>query len=96
MKPHLCSVDPQHFLVHVHGPQVAGPLRGVWWELPAASLLVVSQFVDGAPHAAPHTVNINQLMRCRRERHDGKTRMHPTWKGKEMCIMHNFLFSYTQ
>lgn len=82
---HLCPVDPQHFLVHIHWPQVAGTLCGVWWEFPTVSLLVVSQFMDGTPHAAFHTVNIDQLMCCSCECHDGITCMHPTCMIEDMC-----------
>lgn len=81
---HLCPVDPQHLLVHIHGPQVAGSLCGVWWELPTAPLLVVAQFVDGTPHTASHAVNTDQLMCCSRERHDGITCMHPTCMANQM------------
>lgn len=82
---HLGPVDPQHLLVHVHGPQVAGALCGVWWEFPAAPLLVVAQFMDGPPHAAPHAVNADQLVRCSRERHDGITCMHPACVANQVC-----------
>lgn len=83
MEPHLCPVLPQHFLVHVQGPQVAGSLCGVWGQFPAVSLLVVSQFVDGTPHSAPHRLDIDQLVCCSRERHDGIARVHPAWAVEE-------------
>ncbi len=58
---HLCPVDPQHLLMHIHWPQIACTLCGVWWEVPAASLLVVSHFMDGAPQAfTPYMVNADQ------------------------------------
>lgn len=43
-------LDAKHGLVHVDGPQVAGALSGMRGELPAPTLLVVAQLVDGPPN----------------------------------------------
>ena len=58
----LSPGDAQDRLVHVHRPQVAGGLGGVWGELPLLPLLVVAQLMHGAPEPeASHAHLIDEL-----------------------------------
>lgn len=80
----LSPGDTQDRLMHVHRPQVAGGLGGVWGELPLLPLLVVAQLVHGAPETlGSDEFLIDELLHRLQVAHDGVACVHPAWEGQE-------------